>query len=221
MSLTLHLHPLSSYCHKALMAFYENGTPFTPHIVDLSNPEANAAFKRIWPVGKFPVLRDDARGRTIPESTCIIDYLALHYPGPTKLIPETPEAALAARALDRFYDLHVHTHMQKIVGDRIRSAGKKDPAGVEHAMAALTTALGIAEKDMTEKDVAGRTWGAGEDFTIADCAAAPALFYVDFDVTPLAPAYPALATYLGRLKERPCYARALAEAQPYMHMVPR
>lgn len=216
MSLTLHLHPLSSYCQKVLIALYENGTPFTPHLVDLANAEANAAFKKLWPIGKFPVLRDEAADRTIPESTVIIDYLGQHYPGPVKLIPDDAEAALAVRALDRFYDLHVHTHMQKIIGDRLRPADKKDAYGVEQARAAMNVALAIVDKDM-----ATRTWAAGEDFTLADCAAAPALFYIDMVVAPLAPAYPNLAAYLGRLTQRPSYARALEEAQPFMHWVPR
>ena len=216
MSLTLYLHPLSSYCHKALIALYENAIPFTPHFVDLSKPDQNAAFKKVWPMGKFPVLRDEAAGRTIPESTCIIDYLAVNYPGPVKLMPPAADAALEVRAIDRFYDLHVHTHMQKIIGDRIRPADKKDPFGVEQAQAAMNTALGLVEKDM-----AARPWAAGDDFTLADCAAAPALFYVDFAIAPLAGTYPNLAAYLGRLKQRPSYARALDEAQPFMRFVPK
>lgn len=216
MALTLYLHPLSSYCQKAIIAFYENAIPFTPHLVDLGNAESNAAFKKIWPVGKFPVLRDDTAGRTIPESTCIIDYLAVHYPGPVKLVPPAADAALDVRAIDRFYDLHVHTHMQKIIGDRIRPADKKDPFGVEQAQASMNTALGLVEKDM-----AARTWAMGDDFTMADCAAAPALFYVDMAVVPLAGTFPNLTAYLRRLKQRPSYARALEEAKPYLHLVPR
>lgn len=214
MSLTLYLHPLSSYCHKALMALYENGTPFTPHLVDLGDKEQRAAFKAIWPVGKFPVLRDGER--IVPESTVIIDYLEQYYPGQAKPIPDAPDAEREIRAIDRFYDLHIHTHMQKIIGDRIRPADKKDAFGVEQARTAMDTALGLAEKDM-----ASRTWAAGEDFTLADCAAAPALFYINMVIAPLAGPYPNLAAYLGRLRERPSYARALAEAEPYVHMVPR
>lgn len=214
MSLTLYLHPLSSYCHKALIAFYENGTPFTLHLVNLGEEKSRAEFKAIWPVGKFPVLRDQGAGRTIPESTCIIDYLDAHFPGPVKFVPA--DNALDVRAIDRFYDLHVHTHMQKIIGDRIRPADQKDPFGVKQANTAMNTALGLAEEDM-----ASRTWAAGDGFTLADCAAAPALFYIDMVIAPLAGPYPNLAAYLGRLRERPSYARALAEAEPYMHMVPR
>src|SRR5476649_795143 len=108
MSLTLYFHPLSSFCHKALIALYENATAFTPHVVDLSETASSVAFKKIWPVGKFPVLRDDASGRTIPESTGIIEYLAQQHPGPVKLIPDNAEAAFKTRALDRFYDLNLH-----------------------------------------------------------------------------------------------------------------
>jgi glutathione S-transferase len=215
MSLTLFLHPLSSYCHKVLIALYENGTPFTPHLVELQKPESRAAFKALWPVGKFPVLRDETNGRVIPESSIIIEYLTLRYPGPVKLIPEAPDAALEVRALDRFFDLHVHSHMQRIIAERMRPADKKDPHGLSQAHAALDVALGIAEKKMH-----GRTWAAGDDFTMADCAAAPALFYIDKGIEPLAK-FPNLSGYLRRLKQRPSYARALAEAEPYMQMLPR
>jgi glutathione S-transferase len=213
MALTLYFHPLSSYCQKVLIALYENGTPFTPHLVDLMDPEANAAFKRIWPIGKFPVLRDD--DRVVPESTSIIEYLAQHHPGRTKLLPDTTAAAFAVRALDRFYDLHIHTPMQKIIGDRLRPSGQKDPAGVEQARSALQTALG-----MIDKDLGTRIWAAGADFTMADCAAAPPLFYLDRVIRPLAGAYGNVAAYLNRVKQRPAYARALQEAEPYLHMVP-
>jgi glutathione S-transferase len=213
--LTLYFHPLASYCHKALIALYENDTPFTPHVVDLMDKAQNAAFKEIWPIGKFPVLRDDATGRIVPESTTIIDYLSRRYPGPTKLIPEDAEAAAEARALDRFYDLHVHMVMQKIIADRMRPQGEDDKAGVAEARSKLHTALGIAEKD-----IAARTWAAGETFTIADCSAAPPLFFINMAVTPLAGAYPNVAAYLERLKQRPSYARALKEAEPYLKYVP-
>ena len=216
MSLTLYLHPLSSFCHKALIALYENGTPFTPHNVDLSNTEQSAAFKKIWPVGKFPVLRDDSTGRVIPESTSIIEYLARHFPGTSRLIPDDAKTALEVRAQDRFFDLNVHLMMQKIIGDRIRPEGSKDPYGVAYARDKLQTALAIVDKNMAEK-----TWAAGETFTMADCAAAPTLFYTDMVVMPLDGDFPNVAAYLERLTKRPSYARALKEAEPYLHMVPR
>jgi glutathione S-transferase len=213
--LTLYMHPLSSFCQKALIALYENETPFTPHHVDLMDEAQSAAFKTMWPVGKFPVLRDEAAKRTIPESTTIIEYLAQRYPGPSKLIPDDTEAAFEVRARDRFYDFHVHVVMQKIIGDRLRPEGQRDKTGVDNARSALHTALGIAEKDM-----AARTWAAGEAFSMADCAAAPTLFYVNMAVTPLTGAYPNLAAYLGRLTTRPSYARALKEAEPFLKYVP-
>jgi glutathione S-transferase len=213
MSLILYFHPLSSFCQKALIALYENGTPFTPHMVDLMDEQENAAFKKIWPLGKFPVLRD--KDTTVPESTTIIEYLAQRYPGPVKLVPEQPDAAFTARAQDRFYDLHVHMVMQKIITDRLRPAGKNDTYGVDQARTALRTALGIVDKDMAKK-----TWAAGEAFTMADCAAAPTLFYTNMAVAPLAGTYDNLAAYLDRLTRRPSFARALEEAKPFLKYVP-
>ena len=216
MALTLYLHPLSSFCHKALTAFYENDTPFTPHVVNLGDPVENAAFKAIWPVGKFPVLSDEARDRLIPESTCIIEYLARHYPGPSKLVPDDADHAARVRQIDRHYDLNIHVPMQKIITDRIRPEGQNDPFGVQQARDLIHAGLSIANDD-----IAGKQWAIGDDFTMADCAAAPALFYVDFGIAPLKGKYVNLAAYLERLKQRPSYARALKEAEPYLQYVPR
>jgi glutathione S-transferase len=217
MSLTLHYHPLSSFCWKALIALYENDTKFTPHLVDLGNKEARAAFLALWPIGKFPVLRDEARGSTIPESTIIIEYLGHHYPGRTALIPADPDKARQARLQDRFYDLYLHMPMQDVVGDRLRPAGQKDPYGVEHARQRMRTALDMVEQDM---GAATKTWAMGEAFTLADCAAAPALFYAD-KVMPFADSHPNAMRYLGRLKTRPSFARVLKEAEPYFHLFPQ
>ncbi len=126
MALTLHMHPLASFCQKALIALYENDTPFESHVVDLGDTAASAAFKALWPMGKMPVLRDEARDRTVAESSIIIEYLDQHYPGATRLIPADPELALQARFGDRFYDLYVHEPMQKIVTDRLRPARTND-----------------------------------------------------------------------------------------------
>ena len=214
MALTLYYHPLSSYCHKALIALYESGLAFTLQLVDLSDAAQNAAFKALWPVRKFPVLKD---GDTlIPESTSLIEYLALHYPEAAKLIPLNPEAAFEVRDRDRFFDLHVHSNMQKIIGDRIRPAESKDAFGVTQARDALDTALGLADKWMAKQQ-----WAAGNAFGMADCAAAPTLFYTNLVIAPLAGKHDNLAAYLGRMKQRPSYARALKEAEPYLHMVPR
>ena len=215
MSLTLHFHPLSSFCHKALIALYENGTPFTPNIVNLMDDGERTALRKLWPIGKFPVLRDEARGQTVPESTVVIEYLDQYYPGKTRFIPQDGEEARETRLRDRFYDLYLHLPMQKIVGDRIRRAERKDPHGVAEARALADTALGMIEQEM-----ASRHWAMGDAFTIVDCAAAPPLFYLD-KIAPLRPRYPNIAAYLDRLKQRPSYARALQEAEPYMQFFPK
>src|SRR5258708_4892532 len=167
MSLTLHFHPLASYCHKVLIALYENETPFAPNLVDLGNETERAALLKLWPIGKFPVLRDDARDQTVPESTVIIEYLDRYYPGRTRFIPDDADRARQTRLRDRFYDLYVHEPMQKIVGDRMRPQGRKDPHGVEEAKARLRTAYGMIGRDM-----AMQTWTSGGAFRLADCAAA-------------------------------------------------
>jgi glutathione S-transferase len=213
--LTLHFHPLSSFCHKVLIALYENGTPFAPRLVDLGDAEQRAAFQALWPIGKFPVLQDSERDRMVPESSVIIEYLDQRYPGRTRFIPQDAEEARIVRFGDRFYDLHVHLHMQKIVGDRLRPAGAKDPHGVADARTRMAAALALADKH-----IAGRTWAMGESFTLADCAAAPALFYAD-KVAPFAGMYPNLVAYLDRLKQRPSYARTLQEAEPYFKFFPK
>jgi len=214
MSLTLHLHPLASYCWKVLIAFYENDTPFRPALVDLGDEASRNAFKALWPVGKMPVLHDEGRGQIVPESTVIIEYLDRHYPGRTAFIPADGDLAWQTRLRDRFYDHYVHEPMQKIVGDRIRPAGTQDPYGVE---AARTTLRG--SYDMIERDMAGRAWAMGEDFTLADCAAAPALYYAG-KVEPFGAGRRNLAAYLDRLTKRPAFARVIEEAQPYFHMFP-
>jgi glutathione S-transferase len=215
MSLRLYSHPLSSFCQKVLTALYENDTPFEPHLVDLGNEASRADFLRLWPIGKMPVLRDETLGRTIPESSIIIEYLAQHYPGRIPLVPADPDLGLRTRLRDRFYDLYVQEPMQKIVGDRLRPEGRHDPHGVETARSRLRTAYGIIEQET----LAG-AWAMGDMFTIADCAAAPALFYANL-VLPLAEAHPNAEQYLKRLMERPSFARVVAEAQPYLALFPK
>jgi glutathione S-transferase len=213
MKLRLYYHPLSSFCWKALVALYEKEIPFEPVLVDLQDPAARAAFLEIWPIGKFPVIRDEARDWLVPESTIIIEYLDQHYPGRTQLIPSDPDLARQVRMRDRFLDLYVHLPMQQIVGDRLRPEGRKDPFGVERARANLKTALGMMEQDI------GAGWLMGDDFTLADCAAMPALFYAN-KVMPLAGPFDRTLAYLERLKQRPSVSRTLKEAEPYMHMFP-
>jgi glutathione S-transferase len=214
MSLTLYFHPLSSFCWKTLIALYENDTPFVPVAVDLSNEAERAALVKLWPIGKFPVLRDDAEDRTIPESSIIIEYLDTHYPGRTRFIPADSKMALQTRLRDRFYDLYVHLPMQKIVGDRLRPADSKDPHGAEEAKARIQSCYG-----MIDKEIANRIWALGDAFTIADCAAAPALFYAN-KVVPFGETHPNVAAYFERLTARPSFARALREAEPYFAMFP-
>ena len=157
MSLTLYFHPLSSFCQKVLIALYENGTPFTPHLVDLGDETSRAAFLEVWPIGKFPVLRDGARDRTVPESSIIIEYLAQHYPGATQLVPADAELARQTRMRDRFYDLYVNVPMQKVVTDRLRPAGKSDAYGVEQAKTQLATAIGMIDAEMATRRAAARS----------------------------------------------------------------
>lgn len=214
MSLTLHMHPLSSYCWKVLIALYENDTPFEGQLVDLGDPLVVAAFKALWPTTKMPLLLDAAHDRTVPESSIIIEYLQSAYPGPVRFIPADPEAALRTRLMDRLFDLYVMAPMQAIVADRIRPDGAKDPYGVAQAQAQLAMAYGLLETEL-----AGRTWAAGESFSLADCAAAPALFYAD-KVAPLTAAHPTVRAYLDRLVARPSFARVLREAEPYFAMFP-
>jgi len=214
MSLKLYYHPLSSFCWKVLIPLYENSTPFEKHFVDLGDPAARAAFLEVWPVGKFPVLRDAARDWTVPESSIIIEYLQQHYPGPVRFLPDDPDLARQVRMRDRFLDLYVHLPMQTVVGDRLRPEGQKDSYGVEQARARIATALGTLEQDL-----AGKTWMMGESFSMADCAAAPALYYTD-KVQPYGDTHPNVAAYRRRLMERPSFVRVLEEARPYFHLFP-
>ena len=214
MSLKLYFHPLASFCHKALIAFYENGIPFEPVVVDLADETSRAAFRAVWPMAKMPVLRDDARDRTVAESTIIIEYLEAYYPGTTRFLPADPDSAWQARMWDRFYDHYVQEPMQKIVTDRLRPAGKNDLYGVEQATAQLHEAYKVLEQEM-----AAKRWMMGDPFTLADCAAAPALFYAN-TVVPFAETHRRLTAYLGRLMARPSFARVLEEAQPYFCLFP-
>jgi glutathione S-transferase len=215
MSLTLHFHPLASYCWKPLIALYENATPFVPNLVDLGNEAERAALLKLWPIGKFPVLRDEARDQTVPESSVIIEYLDRHYPGASRFISTDPDLAWQTRLRDRFYDFYLHLPMQKIIGDRLRPEGKRDPHGVEEARAQLRTSYRVIEAQM-----AGNTWAMGEAFGLADCAAFPPLFYGNM-VEPFGETNKNVTAYFERLKTRPSVARVLAEAEPYFDMVPK
>jgi len=215
MSLTLHYHPLASFCWKTLIALYENDTPFTPKQVDLASEAERAALLKLWPIGKFPVLRDDSRDQTVPESSIIFEYLDRHYPGRVRFIPDDADRAWQARLRERFYDLYMHLPMQKIMLDRFRAEGKQDRQGVEEARAQLQTSYGMIEAQM-----AAGGWAMGEAFGIADCAAFPPLFYGNM-AEPFGSDRKNLTAYLERLKARPSVARVLQEAEPYFDMVPK
>ena len=213
MSLTLHMHPLSSYCIKVVTAFYETGLVHDKAMVDLGDPASAARFRALWPMGLMPVLEDVSRGKVMPESSVIIEYAELNYAGPVKLIPHDPVLALETRLWDRFSDYFVMTPMQKIVTDNLRPEGSHDPFGVGQARETLRKAYAQLEARLTE-----RTWVMGDFFSLADCALAPALWYAN-KVEPLN-SYRSLDAYLNRLIARPSFARALEEAKPYLHNFP-
>lgn len=212
--LTLHYHPFSSYCQKVLVALYEREVPFEGVIVDLSDAEHKAAFERLWPIGKFPVLRDEGRGVTVPESSLIVEYLDRAHPGPPPLVPADPDSALRVRLWDRFLDHYVETPLQKAVGDTFRPEGAGDPHGVEEAKALLRRAWDLLESELAD----GRSWAAGATFTLADCGAGPALFYANI-VEPFG-GRAHVGAYYARLLERPSFARAVDEARPYRAFFP-
>ena len=208
--LTLYAHPLSSYCWKALIALYENDTPFEFHLLDESTW---GDFAKRWPVARMPALEDSDRKQFVPEATIIIEYLDRHYRGPTRFIPDDADAAREVRLWDRFFDNYVQTPMQKIVGDRLRPEGRKDAQGVEDATRMIATSYDVLERQLGE-----RAFAAGDSFSMADCAAAPALFYAAKNAA--IGGHPRCAAYLERLKQRPSFARTLKEAEPYFHLYP-
>jgi glutathione S-transferase len=213
MTLSLYFHPLSSFCWKALIGLYEVDLAFEKHVVDLSNESERAAFLRLWPIGKFPVLRDASADRVVPESTIVLEYVDQLRPG--VLLPKDPATALECRLKDRIYDTCIHLPMQAIVGDRLRPVDKRDPLGVERARSQIEAAY-----DLVESQMGSGTWSVGERFTMADCSAMPALFYAD-KVVPLGTRWPNVVAYLERLTRRPSVARVLDEAKPYFAMFPQ
>ena len=208
----LYYHPLSSYCWKVLIAFYENGAPFAARM--LEDEGVAAEWQALWPIGKFPLLHDPARGATIGEASIIIEYLAQHEAGTFRPIPADPDAALETRLMDRLFDNYVMAPMQQLVADRMRPQGQNDAIGAAQARDLLGKGYALIESRL-----AGRRWAVGEAFTLADCAAAPGLFYAD-RIMPLGAAHPTLTAYLARLESRPSFARVLAEKQPWWHLFP-
>lgn len=214
MSFALHYHPLSSFCWKVLIALYEAEIAFEPRLVNLGDPADRTAFQAVWPLAKFPVLRDDAQDKTIPESSVIIDYLARTEPGAASLVPGDPDLAMQTRLLDRLIDNYIHAPFQQVVAERLRPEGQHDPFGSEQARRQIRSGY-----DLVAPMIGGSgPWAMGDAFTLADCAALPALFYADHAVR--LSEWPELAGYLLRLKARPSVARVLAEAEPHFQYFP-
>ncbi len=211
-TLSLYAHPFSSYCQKVLIALYENEIAFTYRTMGPDDPAAMTELEALWPFKRFPVVVD--RGRSVAESSIIIEYLGLHYPGSVELIPADARAALDVRMMDRVFDNFVMTPMQKIVFDFIRPAESRDAHGVSDARALL----GTAYRWLNDR-LSGREWAAGSAFSMADCAAAPSLFYADW-VEPIDPLLANLRGYRQRLLARPSFARAVDEARPYRRFFP-
>lgn len=214
MSLTLHAHPLSSFCWKVLIGLYENDIPFENAMVNLGDATGRAAFLKLSPMGKMPALRDHARDETVTESSVIYDYLDAHYPGPVRFVPANPDFAWRMRYWDRFFDHYIHYPMQRIIADRLRPKESKDGFGVDEAYAQLATACDHLENVLAD----GRVWMCG-DFGLADCAATPALFYAD-KVQALTERWPLSLAYLERLKARRSVQRVLTEAEPFFKYYP-
>jgi glutathione S-transferase len=212
MPLTLYYHPLSSFCWKVLVALYEGDVAFEPRQVNLGDPAERAAFEAIWPLAKFPVLRDEQQSKTIPESSLIIEYLARTEPAASFLVPVDPDAAMQTRLIDRLIDSYIHVPLQRVVAERMRPDGQHDPFGVQQAHDQIRSGYRVLGPMLAGPFATGR------EFTLADCAAVPALFYADYAV-PLTD-WPDLSAYLGRLKARPSVARVLAEAEPFFQYFP-
>jgi glutathione S-transferase len=212
MSLALYGHPFSSYTQKVLIALYENGTPFEPRCLGPDTPQHTAEWLQRWPLRKFPLLVDGERN--VVETSIIVEYLHLVHPGPVRLLPADPMVALDVRFLDRFFDLHVMSPVQQAVSGALTGDPVKRQEGLTHAEEKLELAYAWLEGQL-----AGRTWAAGKDFTLADCAAAPSLFYADW-THQISGAFPLLRAYRARLLARPSFARAVDEARQFRSLFP-
>jgi glutathione S-transferase len=212
MSLALYGHPFSSYTQKALIALYENGTPFELRSIGPETPQHVGEWLRRWPLRKFPLLVDGERN--IAETSIIIEYLQLRHPGPVRLLPADPMAALEVRFLDRFFDLHVMSAVESAVNGALTG----DPVKRQEGLALAMDKLGPAYAWL-EGQLGGKTWAAGEQFTLADCAAAPSLFYADWTHR-IQEKFPLLRAYRARLLARPSFARAVNEARPFRPLFP-
>ena len=210
--LQLYAHPFSSYCQKVLIALYENDTPFEFRLLSPEHPDNQAEHAALWPLKRFPVLTDGERA--LMEASIIVEYLHLYHPGPVRLLPDDPRQGLEVRRMDRIFDNYVMTPMQKIVGDSLRPADAHDLHGVNEARALLDSAYAWLDGVLGERE-----WAAGSAFGLADCAAAPALFYADW-VHPIDRRFDNVRAYRARLLARPSFARAVDEARPYRPLFP-
>jgi glutathione S-transferase len=211
--LRLYYHPFASYCHKVLIALYEKDLPFEPVLINLGDPDDRERLRSVWPMMKFPVLEDTESGRIWPESSVIIELLDGYAPETPRMVPTDREQALRARISDRFFDNFIADHVTKCVVDSMRPEGRKDPEGVNQAKAAIRAAY-----DHVDADIGEGPWGAGEAFTLADCSAAPALFYAGL-ILPRDD-HPRLDAYYKRLRARPSFKRVVEEARPYRQLMP-
>jgi glutathione S-transferase len=212
-ALTLHYHPLSSYCHKALIAIDVLGVEVDLRLLNLGDADERSAYRALWPLGKIPLLED--RGRLIAETSIIIEHLQQHHaPHRRTLIPRDPDQALSVRLWDRLFDLYVMTPMQALTADLLRPQAERDAHGVARAREGLLTAYALIDQHLQ-----GRTWVAAEAFSLADCAAAPALFYA-VTYVPLAPQHTCLAAYFDRLMDHPPVARTIDQARPWFKFFP-
>jgi glutathione S-transferase len=211
--LVLHEHPFASFCQKALVALYELGLPFERHVV--TDEASRRELAELWPPAKIPVLRDESAGMTLPESTTIIEYLDGLAPGGPRLVPADDAEALQARLWNRFHDQYIAAPMQKIVGDNLRPDGRGDPEGVDEARRTLDTAYTVLDEQ-----VADNAWTAGATFTLADCAAAPALFYARVVHRWNEDDQPNITRYYRDLRQRPSFARVVEEARPSRELFP-
>ncbi len=212
MALTLHYHPLSSYCWKVLIALYENGTPFKRQGVNLGDPASREAYAALWPTAKIPLLVDGER--VVPESSVQIEYLDYRHPGAVPLIPDDFDAQLQVRLWDRLFDCYVMTPAQRYVAQLLRPEAERDTA----ALNGIVNDLGQAY-DLIESRLGQRTWAAGDAFSMADCAAAPSLFYAAV-IRPFGPEHPLLSAYFERLLARPSVWRCIVEARPVFQYYP-
>lgn len=212
MSLVLHYHPLSSYCWKVLIALYEKGVAFEARTVDLGDTDARAAYAALWPTAKIPLLQDG--DRVIPETSIQIEHLDLNYPGALALLPGDAAAQLEIRLWDRVFDNYVMSALQHAVGHYLRPEDQRDPLALDTARAQLDMAYGLIQARLP-----GATWAVGDGFTMADCAAAPSLFYASI-FHPFPESRPKLAAYFERLIARPSVARCIAEARPFLSYFP-